>query len=182
MDPQQFVHILWGGSTDPQQFVHILWGGASDPQQFVHILGGGVGRSFRRAPPPGSKVRMIQRNTSTRGRLFQAKCECKANASTDHAPRGTRECGPSCGPSQLCQNKVNAISKREYSSQPKLQQPTTIGPGHKNPDSNCLSRCRARSPSGPALAPCASPWCCIPVSPHVSKIKHRAGIGELCTT
>ena len=60
MDPQQFVHILWGGSTDPQQFVHILWGGASDPQQFVHILGGGVGRSFRRAPPPGSKVRMIE--------------------------------------------------------------------------------------------------------------------------
>ena len=60
MDPQQFVHILWGGSTDPQQFVHILWGGASDPQQFVHILGGGVGRSFRRAPPPGSKVRMIK--------------------------------------------------------------------------------------------------------------------------
>ena len=44
---------------DPQQFVHILWGGASDPQQFVHILGGGVGHYFTsRAPPPGSKVRM----------------------------------------------------------------------------------------------------------------------------
>ena len=29
-------------------------------EQFVHILGGGVTRSFRRVPPPGSKVRMIR--------------------------------------------------------------------------------------------------------------------------
>jgi len=62
LDPQQFVHILWGGASDPQEFVHILWGGASDPQQFVHILGGGVAHYFRRVPPPRSKVRMILRN------------------------------------------------------------------------------------------------------------------------
>ena len=66
MDPQQFVHILWGGASDPQEFVHILWGGASDPQQFVHILGGGVAHYFRRAPPPRSKVPMIKKREKER--------------------------------------------------------------------------------------------------------------------
>ena len=49
---------LLGVGLGPQEFVHILGGGSTDPQQFVHASFG-VGRSFRRAPPPRSKVRMI---------------------------------------------------------------------------------------------------------------------------